>query len=573
MAEPNRTGALSSVRALAFLELVQEIAVDSNSPAPAHEVMKRALGAMAQATNAAVGHVYWRDRERDAMVPSPIWFPARGTHVALRRATREATFARGRGLPGRILELGEPVAVPRIADDPDFRRRAVCLAGGLQAAFGFPVLVGPDTDAVLELFYEYPHDPDWLLLDVVAAIGTLLGRAVERERATSVQRGAEVELRRREQQLLEAHRIARLGTWDWDIRSNRITWSDLLYEMYGIDPTGFEASYEAYMERIHPDDRERMKNTIAQALEAGDGYSVVHRLVRPDGAVRIVHGRGTVFGDEGGKPVRMAGTAQDITEQIEAERRKIELEREQERSRDLLEVTEALERSNQELDQFAYAVSHDLKAPLRGVKNLTSWLVEDLGERLDDGSRDHLRLLGSRVERMGAYIDGILEYSRAGRAGSEPETVAVAELMANVIDLLGPGPDSRVTVPADLPTLETERYPLQQVFQNLVANALRHGGPAVQVTIEWEDAAPDPVFCVCDDGPGIPADQRERIFEVFATLKPRDRVEGAGIGLAVVKKIIERRGGRIWVDSELGAGAAFSFTWPPRRRDRAASIG
>jgi signal transduction histidine kinase len=223
----------------------------------------------------------------------------------------------------------------------------------------------------------------------------------------------------------------------------------------------------------------------------------------------------------------------------------------------------ALERSNKELDQFAYVASHDLKAPLRGIANLTQWLEEDLGDRVTGTSLEHMKLLKGRVARMEALIDGILSYSRAGRTQEKPVRVDVGKLLSDSIELLAPGEGIEIVVKPGMPTIETERVPLQQVFMNLLSNAIKHTkrpGAHVEVAAtprdEWYE------FSVSDNGTGIAPQYHERIWQIFQTLAPRDKVEGTGIGLSVVQKIVEARGGRAWLESEPGTGTTFYFTWP-----------
>jgi len=222
----------------------------------------------------------------------------------------------------------------------------------------------------------------------------------------------------------------------------------------------------------------------------------------------------------------------------------------------------ALERSNAELDQFAYVASHDLKAPLRGISNLAQWLEEDIGENLTDSGREQLDLLKSRVQRMEGLINGILDYSRAGRTRAQPEPIESGRLLVEVIELLAAG-SGAVQVGDGMPLLVTERVPLQQVFMNLIGNALKHArrsDPVVRVQARedgfWYE------FSVADNGHGIAPEFHDKIWGIFQTLEPRDVIEGTGIGLSVVKKIVESKGGRVWVESALGAGATFRFTWP-----------
>jgi PAS domain S-box-containing protein len=249
----------------------------------------------------------------------------------------------------------------------------------------------------------------------------------------------------------------------------------------------------------------------------------------------------------------------DVTDQVRAR------EMVEEKAAELLRITRALEISNRELDQFAYVASHDLKAPLRGIANLSQWIEEDFGGEISDEAREHLDLLRGRVHRMEGLIDGILQYSRAGRVREVPEALAVGELIRDVVDLLAPPEGAEIQV-GDMPTVEAEKLPLQQVFMNLIGNALKYSGDEPRVRVSATDAGEFHEFVVADEGPGIAPEFHDRIFGIFQTLEARDKVEGTGIGLSLVRKIVDSRRGRVWVESEVGAGAAFHFLWPKQMR-------
>jgi len=232
----------------------------------------------------------------------------------------------------------------------------------------------------------------------------------------------------------------------------------------------------------------------------------------------------------------------------------------------------ALARSNQELDQFAYVASHDLKAPLRGIANLSQWIEEDLGDDVPPDVSEKMALVRGRVQRLEALIDGILQYSRAGRVRSVIEQVDVEVLVKDVVELLAPPPEIRVTVEPGMPTIRTERTPLQQIFMNLINNAIKYNRhPGAVITVSSRDAGNMYAFSVTDNGPGIEPEYHDRIFGIFQTLESRDRVEGTGIGLSVVKKTVELHGGSITVRSALGEGATFTFEWPKDAEETAAA--
>jgi signal transduction histidine kinase len=249
--------------------------------------------------------------------------------------------------------------------------------------------------------------------------------------------------------------------------------------------------------------------------------------------------------------------AVDVSNQVQARQ---EVER---KAEELSRLAAALERSNTELDQFAYVASHDLKAPLRGIANLAQWIEEDLPGEAPAEVKEHLELLKGRAHRMEGLIDGILQYSRAGRVRSAFEDVDTRALVKEVVDLLDPPDTLEIEIASELPTLHAERLPLQQVFMNLLGNSIKYvGRPDGRIRVEAEMAHGTYEFSVTDNGPGIAPGYHERSFGIFQTLEARDKVDGTGIGLSLVKKIVEHRGGRVWVESDEGAGATFRFTWP-----------
>jgi signal transduction histidine kinase len=221
-----------------------------------------------------------------------------------------------------------------------------------------------------------------------------------------------------------------------------------------------------------------------------------------------------------------------------------------------------LQERNQELDRFTYVISHDLKAPLRAIANLAEWLEEDLEDKLDEDTSNHLNLLRNRVYRMNAFIDGLLQYSRAGKVKTKKTLVDVNRLLTEIIDSLNPPETFQIKIGAEMPVFETESLPLQQVFSNLISNAIKHHPDRDGIIeISVRDSLTNYLFTVKDNGLGIESKYHQKIFEVFQTLTSRDRKENTGIGLSIVKKIVEKQGGKITLDSQIGQGSSFSFNW------------
>lgn len=251
-----------------------------------------------------------------------------------------------------------------------------------------------------------------------------------------------------------------------------------------------------------------------------------------------------------GEKKMFTGIVRDISERKRAE---------EQQSRLLQEIRNA----NKDLTSFAYVVSHDLKAPLRGIASLAQWISTDYAEKFDDAGREQIALLINRVHRMNNLIDGILQYSRIGRVTEAQVGIDLDRMLSDVIDLLAPPPHIKVTVEGPLPVVQAEPTRLQQVFQNLLSNAIKHmGKPDGDIRICCDDEEQYWRFTVSDNGPGIEERHFERIFQLFQTLAPRDRVEGTGVGLALVRKIVEMYGGTVAVASTPGAGSRFSFTLP-----------
>lgn len=218
---------------------------------------------------------------------------------------------------------------------------------------------------------------------------------------------------------------------------------------------------------------------------------------------------------------------------------------------------------NEELTHFAYVVSHDLKAPLRGIKMLSEWLRTDWGEKLDEEARENLHLLENRVRRMHNLIEGILQYSRVGRIKEDVVAVDLGDLLPGIVDAIAPPAHITVRVDGPLPTIECEKTRITQVFQNLLTNAVKYmDKPAGEIVVACTEDGDAWTFSVTDNGPGIEEKYFERIFKIFQTLAPRDEFESTGVGLTLVKKIVEHYGGRVWVVSEVGKGSTFFFTLP-----------
>ena len=232
-------------------------------------------------------------------------------------------------------------------------------------------------------------------------------------------------------------------------------------------------------------------------------------------------------------------------------------------SRGLEARAQELTQVNRELSDFAHVVSHDLKAPLRGIGSLANWLQQDYADKLGPEGAEQLRMIGGRVARLSGLIDGILSYSRAGRTHRSQTVVSLDGLVRGTLEMLAPPAHITVAVVSELPQIRMDPTKAQQLFQNLLSNAVKYmDKPSGRVTVACVADERFWHFSIADNGPGIEEKYFERVFQLFQTLAPRDEVESTGVGLAVVKKIVETEGGRIWIESVFGHGATFHFTLP-----------
>jgi PAS domain S-box-containing protein len=304
----------------------------------------------------------------------------------------------------------------------------------------------------------------------------------------------------------------------------------------------------SFLEFVHPDDR---ADTLAAIDQLSRGLPVVdfqNRYLAKDGQYRWLAWRSAPVPEQG----LIYAVARDITEQ--------------KRIHETLE-RQALElkRSNADLEQFAYAASHDLQAPLRAIRNVSEWIEEDLPEELPETVRDHLTKLRSQVDRMEKLVDDLLRFARAGVESVEASKVDVTALIQDLVELLAPPEGLRISCEPDLPLFETARPPLEQVFRNLIGNAItHHDRDRGRIVIAARDRGRHYEFSVTDDGPGIAEASREAVFKMFTQLCSRTAASGTGIGLALVKKIVQSYGGDVSICSPGERGTTFAFTWPKR---------
>jgi signal transduction histidine kinase len=390
--------------------------------------------------------------------------------------------------------------------------------------------------------------------DEIARLGAAFAGMVERLDA------AYRDLERRSQTLLSnAERVAQVGSATWEAATGRQVWSDQFHALLGITPGDEEPSRAAFNRRLHPDDRARLSAALDAALGGACEGRVVEdiRFIRTDGAERVGQFRAEVAFAADGLPERVDITIQDITDRKQMEQK-------------LDALVLELRRSNEELEQFAYVASHDLRQPLRTVRSYMTLIEESLDDKLDGETREFMDFIRDGVRRMDALITDLLAYSRVGRASTDQPVDSGRAADLAVMDLQGEidEANAHVTMPGKMPVVLGDAGELARLFQNLIGNAVKYRNPDCrpEVVVGVADHGEAWEFTVADNGIGIPAEHAERVFGIFQRLHARDEYEGTGIGLAICRKVVERQGGRIWVEPNPKGGTIFHFTWPKMRR-------
>ncbi len=413
-----------------------------------------------------------------------------------------------------------------------------------------------------------------VFLNVIALSVLPIGGGVQKWRAAehalrAAQADLEARVEARTYALDEAERVARIGNWTWDVRTNAIRWSAELKRIFGRSAHEPDPTFEEYMALMSREDAALAQQNVQTCIESGASYVFEHRIDLADGTVRWVEGRGRPLYDETGVLVRLMGTGQDVTERKLAE---LEVRRLNEELERRIEIrTRELGRANAELESFNYSVSHDLRGPLRNIGGFAEILAEDLGGTASESARIHLERIVVNVRRMSDIISGMLALANAGRIEMQRHEIDLTRVAETVVaELRSQAPERVVRVVID-PAMTVVGDPglMRALVTNLVGNAWKFTGRRVDRSAEIEigivcvDDAPE--FFVRDNGAGFDGALAAQLFLPFRRLHQRTEFEGTGIGLATVARIAERMGGGVRATGKVGEGAAFWVRLPGLR--------
>ena len=415
--------------------------------------------------------------------------------------------------------------------------------------------------------------PDWVFRVLLFGVGILLLVAVwvfvlRRQvniRTKELTESREV-LRRSETLLAESQRIGHVGSWELNLVTNVLIWSDENYRIFGLEPQQFGATYEAFLDNIHPDDREMVNQAYTESVRNRTPYDIVHRVLLKDGTIKYVSEKSETFYSDNGKPIRSIGTTQDISERKQTED---ELEKHRKHLSELVEErTLELNAANKELEGFSYYVSHDLRVPLRAIVCFSEIFFEDHAESLDKEGSRVLNVVRDNAERMERLIDDLLNFSHLGRKEIIKKDINMEKMVKDISkELKDNSPEQKVKMKiATLPPCYGDESLIREVLTNLLSNAIKFSknekNSLIEVGGELKDN--ENIYYVKDNGVGFDMKYSDKLFGVFQRLHSQEEFKGTGVGLALVQRIIHRHRGRIWAEGKVNKGATFYFTLPLR---------
>lgn len=422
--------------------------------------------------------------------------------------------------------------------------------------------LGSLIDGFNDMLCQIQHRDSALALARTELEQRVVDRTRELEEEIAERRAAEMLLRENDCRLKEAQEIAKLGSWEWDLSTQRVTWSDEVYRIYGRSEGDFGGSFEEFIGTAHVGDRHALEDSLALACKGREPFLLDYRIVLPEGSTRYLHGQGKILLGISSEPLKLICTLQDVTERRLADQEIHSLNRALEgHVADLAAV-------NKDLEAFSYSVSHDLRAPLRAIGGYSKMFMDDFSETLTAGGRRYLDVIVESTLRMGRLIDDLLSFSQLGRRPIKASTIDLEMLTREIIaELQDSNQDRQLDVRVtSLPQAVGDSAMVRQVLMNLLANAVKYtrGRERAVIEIGATTMGEETIYSVKDNGVGFDMLYARKLFGVFQRLHSSEEFEGTGVGLALVQRIVQRHGGRVWGEGKVDGGATFYFTLSTR---------
>ena len=411
---------------------------------------------------------------------------------------------------------------------------------------------------------------DYVLKDRLERLPSAIQRALDNTKEKKARQKAEESLRESERRLREAQEMAHLGFWTWDIKTGDVEWSGEVFKIFSLDPKAFTPQIDSILALSPwPEDHHRDKELINRAVETHAPGSYEQKFLRPDQSIGYYYStfQGNYNGE--GDLVTIVGTVLDITERKQAEKELFNLNTQLEQR--VIERTSQLEAANKELEAFSYSVSHDLRAPLRAVDGFSKFVLEDYEDKLDSEGKRLLKLIRSNTQKMDQLITDLLALSRVTRNELNFSDINMTQMAISMFnETAAPDVHDKISLKVDpLPEACADPTYMRQVWANLIANAIKFSSkekkPIIKICGQTETGFN--IYCVKDNGVGFNPEYAHKLFGVFQRLHKSDDFEGTGVGLAIVQRIIQRHGGKVWAESVEGKGATFYFSLPVKSKE------
>lgn len=433
------------------------------------------------------------------------------------------------------------------------------------------------TLAHFELEYDChsPEEKRWFLMQA-APLKSRQGSVIVSHLNITSRKEAEDKIRKSEASLEEAQRIAHLGNWDWDIVSNELHWSDEIYRIFGLQPQEFQGTYEAFVAAVHTDDRHTVTDAVNQALDGGDRYDLVHRIVRPDHTERMVHEQGEVFFDHSDQPIRMLGTVRDVTQEKLAEQAlqqySEKLERlVEERTAEYVKQKIKAEQANLIKSEFLANITHELKTPLNAIIGFAEILQQEMLGPLNEEQGELINDIVDSGRDLNQMVSMILQVAHLQQESTEihQHIFYPAKMLASVVEnfkkkVIAKGQQIELKVSEEIVEIKGDEVKIREVVTALVSNAVKFSPSGGKIRVIAKKSNGQLEVCVTDSGPGIVKEDQERLFAPFTQLDSSftKKYGGTGMGLYLAKSLVEMHGGTIWLESVVGEGSTFCFSLP-----------
>lgn len=542
-----------------LLNLLNDVMKVTNKTFDVNEAIQYAVNKVCQYTNWDIGHCFLY--KRDQLESCAIWNePLNPAYKEFKASTKDMTFAKGEGLPGQTLETGKAywIKIDDLIDIQKYKRAQLAKSSGLATGIWVPIIKQNEAVGVLEFFKqdEFPLDNE--MLECLINIGLEIGSVIERVEIIT-------KVRESEKLLIDAQHIARLGSWEWDVQNNTVSWSDELYEIYERKPGSIELNYESFLTVNHPDDVEYTKSIIGKAYTDKEPFDYFHRIMTPENRVKTVKSTGEVFTDADGNITRMFGTCLDVTEIKETEE-KLRDSEEQLRKANIKLIETQKELIHNEklaaLGRFSSGIAHEIRNPLANIRGLAQMVSR---ANVDEKLEKHLNYILINVDLANNIIKDLLDFASPEDLIFKEEKIE--EIINNIVESVKPAfneknVDILLDIPENLPTINIDKLKLENAFLNFVFNskdAMPEGGK-ITLTVRHDIDTDEMIIYFTDTGIGIPQENLDKILEPFFTTKNT----GTGLGLSLAYQSIKSHNGGFNIRSAVGKGTQIEIKLPIR---------